>query len=100
MVKKYSKKHKVGEKWPEWYYANEEERNDQPPTFPPEQPHPSTKEHQQHWNQTITPAGPVGQLIESILWHGMAIDDQLRVHQKGEPPLDIIKTPFPEPQGP
>ena len=74
--------------------ANEEEGNDQPPSFPPEQPHPSTKEHQKHWNQTITPVGPIGQLIESVLWHGMVIDDQLRVHQKGEPPLDIIKTPF------
>ena len=74
--------------------ANDEGDNNQPATYPPEQPHPSTKEHQKHWNQTITPVGPIGQLIESVLWHGMVVDDQLRVHQKGEPPLDIIKTPF------
>ena len=94
VLKKYAERHKVGGKWPGWYMANDEGENNQPLLYPPEQPHPSTKEHQKHWNQTITPVGPVGQLIESVLWHGLVIDDQLKVHQRGEPPLDIIKTPF------
>ena len=38
--------------------------------------------------------GPTGLLIKSVLWHGMKIDDDLRIWQKNEPPIDVIATPF------
>ena len=51
--------------------------NDQP--YPNEQPHPSTNDYDTDWNDEIDPIGPVGLLIESIVWHGRKIDDELRI---------------------
>jgi len=61
---------------------------------PPEQPHPSTKEHDDDWDADLKTQGPVGLLIESVLWHGMAIDGDLKIWQKGEPPIDLINAPY------
>ena len=38
--------------------------------------------------------GPVGLLIETVLWHGMMIDKDLKLWQKNEVPLDILRTPY------
>ena len=38
--------------------------------------------------------GPIGLLIESIVWHGMKIDGSLRLWQHKEEPLDILKVPY------
>ena len=40
------------------------------------------------------PLGPIGLLIESIVWHGMKIDGSLRLWQHKEEPLDILKVPY------
>ena len=93
VLKKYAAKHKDNGAWPTWYRPPQDDQESQNHTYPPEQPHPSTKEHDPHWSKDLTPVGPVGLLCESILWHGMTIDDQIRIWQKGEPPLDILKTP-------
>ena len=94
-LKKYAVKHKEAEgEWPCWYYPNEEEAAGKIFVFPPEQPHPSTKEHDQHWNRSIVPVGPIGLLIEAALWHGMAIDDKLNLRQKAEQHIDIVGMPY------
>jgi hypothetical protein len=38
--------------------------------------------------------GPTGLLIKSVLWHGMKIDEDLKLWQKNEPPIDVVTTPF------
>ena len=62
--------------------------------YPEAQPHPSTKEHDVDWNKEIQPRGPVGLLIESLVWHGLAIDQDLRIRQKNEPAIDILNMPY------
>ena len=94
-LKKYAVKHKEAKgEWPCWYYPDEEEAAGKTFVFPPEQPHPSTKEHDQHWSRSIVPVGPIGLLIEAALWHGMAIDDRLNLRQKAEQHIDILEVPY------
>ena len=38
--------------------------------------------------------GPIGLLIESITWHGMKIDSNLRIWQKNEEPISILAVPY------
>ena len=33
-------------------------------------------------------------LIESVVWHGMRIDDNLRIWQRNEEPISIMKVPY------
>ena len=33
-------------------------------------------------------------MVESVLWHGMAIDGDLKLWQKNEPPIDILTMPY------
>ena len=94
-LKKYATKFKdVKGRWPSWYYPTDQEASGRTFEYPPEQPHPSTKEYSQHWDQDIAPVGPIGLLIEAALWHGMALDDQLILRQKAEQPIDILKVPY------
>ena len=65
-----------------------------PGTLPDEQPHPSTNEHDENWDEDISSTGPTGLLIESILWNGMQIDNQLRIWQRQEQPISILETPY------
>ena len=32
--------------------------------------------------------------IESVVWHGMRIDDNLRIWQRKEEPINIMKAPY------
>ena len=38
--------------------------------------------------------GPIGLLVESVVWHGMNIDAQLRIWQRKEEPISILKVPY------
>ena len=77
-VLKYAKKHKQGERWPKWFYHLDEGAVADEFVFPCSQPHPSTKEHDQSWDKELLALGPIGLLIEPVLWHGMAIDKDLK----------------------
>ena len=61
---------------------------------PNEQPHPSTNEHDDDWDDDITSLGPIGLLVESVVWHGMRIDDDLRRWQRKEEPIIMLKVPY------
>ena len=76
------KTHKRGKQWPKWYRGSDVDCNGNDQPYPNEQPHPSTNDYDTDWNDEIDPIGPVGLLIESIVWHGMKIDDDLRIWQK------------------
>ena len=93
-LQKYVKKHEVDGRAPNWYYQHEDNSDDYQHNFPPAQPHPSTNEYDKQWDKHIEPQGPIGLLIESIVWSGMAIDQDLRIWQNGEQPIDIFNTPY------
>ena len=76
MLLKYASKSRRNGKWPSWYHDTDEH------TYAYPQPHPSTKDHKMDWNKDIEPVGPIGLLIESVAWHGMAIDGDLRIWQQ------------------
>ena len=38
--------------------------------------------------------GPIGLLIESVAWHGMKLDANLRIWQKNEDPISILDVPY------
>ena len=92
--KVYAEKHKRGEQWPKWYRDSSEDDNRNTQTYPNEQPHPSTNDYDIDWSDDIEPIGPVGLLIESIVWHGMKIDDELQIWQRREESLSILKVPY------
>ena len=58
--------------------------------YPCPQPHPSTREHDQNWDKELNALGPIGLLIEAVLWHGMAIDKDLKIWQRNEPVIDTL----------
>ena len=39
-----------------------------------------------------TPKGGVGLLINSIIWHGLKFDEEWRIRQKDEEPIDLFET--------
>ena len=82
VLNKYAVKHKVNDVWPVWFRPPQSQQDGHDHLYPPEQPHPSTKEHDLHWSKDLTAVGPIGLLCESILWHGMTIDDQMRIWQQ------------------
>ena len=95
ILQKYVAKHRRGEQKPKWYHGPANSGTESEAfQFPIEQPHPSTKEHAGDWDADINAQGPVGLLVESILWHGMAIDDDFNIWQKGEPPIDLFNVPY------
>ena len=81
-IRTYATKHKRNGKWPVWFQHQNEDEPDRERTFPDEQPHPSTGEHDENWDQDICAMGPIGLLIESTVWHGFKIDDSLKLWQK------------------
>ena len=93
-LRKYAEQNKEGKEWPAWYFHHDVERAESNFKYPDEQPHPSTKDHSPNWDRSIKPAGPIGLLIESALWHGMAIDGNFKLRQKGEQPVDIFNLPY------
>jgi len=36
----------------------------------------------------------MGLLVESIVWHGMAVDEDLKIWQANEPAIDLLKIPY------
>ena len=46
------------------------------------------------WNDDITSFGPIGLLVDSVVWHGMRIDDNLRTWQRKEEPISILKVSY------
>ena len=94
MMAKYAENHTVNGKIPDWYHPIGNDSDEKPKRYPNEQPHPTTKDHDPKWADQIQAEGPVGLLIESAAWHGVAIDGRLRLWQKGEEPVDILKMPY------
>ena len=80
--------------WPSWYRDEEQEEGEHDETYPDEQPHPSTNEHDENWDDDICSVGPIGLLIESVLWNGMQIDADLRIWQRNEQPISILEAPY------
>ena len=62
--------------------------------YPDEQPHPSTNEHDENRDEDICSVGPMGLLVESVVWHGMEIDVELRMWQRREEPISILEAPY------
>ena len=96
MLRRYADKHMKEQEWPKRYQQINDEANskeDRPSTFQLEQPHPSTNQHQADWRKDLEPYGPVGLLVESIIWHGMVIDQHMRIWQQNEEPIDILHMP-------
>ena len=50
-----------------------------PCKYPIEQPDPYTREHDHDWDREIQSLGPIGLLIESIVWSGLVIDAEFRI---------------------
>ena len=46
------------------------------------QPHPTTKEYDADWDREIQAEGPIGLLIEAIVWNGLVIDKEMRIWQR------------------
>ena len=97
---KYARRHAKGEEWPNWFYDTEAEEPKQSSSYPAGQPHPSTNEHTCDWDQDIDPMGPVGLLVESVVWNGLAIDKNFQLWQAGEEPVSILATPYQSLKGP
>lgn len=79
ILETYAERHRRGMRWPKWYREASTENDGNRQQFPSEQLHPSTNDYDTYWNHEIDPIGPVGLLIESIVWHGMQIDDDLQI---------------------
>ena len=60
-------------------------------TYPLEQPHPTTKQHDTEWKDEIEAMGPVGLLIEAATWSGLKLDADLMLWQSNEEPIDILR---------
>ena len=94
---KYAQRHKVDGRWPKWFQPTEQGEPkviQTPKVFPMEQPHPTTKQHEAGWKDQIEPLGPVGLLIEAAVWNGLVIDQEMRLWQRNEEPIDILCTPY------
>ena len=80
-LRRYAAKHKNGKEWPAWYFDNGNE-HERPNHFPNSQPHPTTQDYDRDWDAEIDPQGPVGLLIESLVWSGLKIDKKIFIWQK------------------
>ena len=94
MIWKYAEMNKEGRDWPKWFHPNKGEISTRPERYPIEQPHPSTKDHDSNWRAQVTPEGPIGLLIESIIWNGLVLDGEMRIWQSEEEPIDLMAYPF------
>ena len=94
LLKIHATKHKRGGQLPKWYWDQSQNDDGKDEAYPNAQPHPSTNEHDLEWSDDISPLGPIGLLIESVVWHGMRIDDELRIWQRKEEPISIMKVPY------
>ena len=93
-VVKYASKHKQDGKLPASYHDIDSEGSRRPKTYPQPQPHPTTKDYDQNWDAEIDPQRPIGLLIESAVWSGIAIDRELKLWQRNEEPICLLIMPF------
>ena len=91
---KYANKQKRNGQWPEWYHQLQEGQMVHPTRFPAGQPHPSTKAYQAEWNNEIKAMGPIRLVIEAVVWNGLAIDNNFKIWQMDEEPIDVLGTPY------
>ena len=82
------------DKWPKWYHQCHHGDHRPPTTYPRAQPHPATKAHEPNWSDEIQAKGPIGLLIEAVVWNGLVIDDDLKIWQRNEEPIDLVKMPY------
>mgnify|MGYP003319547376 CR=1 FL=1 len=61
--------------------------------FPSAPPHASTKDYAHDWEAHLDPLGPIGLLVESVAWNGLAIDKHLNIWQHAEQPVGILTMP-------
>ena len=94
IMETYASTHKRNGKWPKWHRHEAQDEDDHEEAYPEEQPHLSTNEHEENWNEDICSVGPIGLLVESVVWHGMKIDAELRIWQRKEEPISILKVPY------
>ena len=94
----YANKNKRNGKWPSWYSSTNDDDPRQQQSYPSEQPHPSTGEHEAGWDDDILAMGPIGLLIESLTWHGMKIDSDLNVWQRKRGTDKHTASAVPKPQ--
>ena len=87
-------KHRRNGKWPKWFRHEDDDDSNREQSYPDEQPHPSTGEHDENWDEDICAMGPLGLLIGSAVWHGFKLDDNLRLWQKNEEPISILEVPY------
>ena len=67
---------------------------ERPLAYPIEQPHPTTKDFDPNRNAAIKPMGPIGLLIETVVWNGLVLDQNLRIWQKKGEPIDVLNMPY------
>ena len=65
-----------------------------PDRYPLPQAHPTTKNFDNNWDDDIKAVGPIGLLIESLVWNGLVIDQHFFIWQQGEEPIDIKTYPY------
>ena len=77
ILQDYANKHKIEGTWPMWFRVEAQNDDEDDEAYPNEQPHSSTNEHDDDWSDEIISLGPIGLLVESMVWHGMRIDEDL-----------------------
>ena len=93
-ILRYATDNKEGDEWPKWYHHCGEERNKRPDVYPPPLPHPTTKDYSRNWDDNIDPQGPIGLLVESLVWSGLVIDDNFNIWQHKEQPVSLVDNPY------
>ena len=94
IITMYAGKHGSGESWPQWYQHQEEGSCAKATRYPIPQPHPTTKHHDDQWDSEIDAYGPIGLMIQAIIWNGLVIDSQFRVWQPDEEPINILRMSY------
>ena len=67
ILRTYATKHRRNGKLPKSYRHEDQEDETQAEVHPDEQPHPSTSEHDENWDEDICFVEPMGLLIESVV---------------------------------
>ena len=58
------------------------------------------KEHATNWSDGIQAEGPTCLLIEAVVCNGLVIDNDLKIWQRNEEPIDLARTPYQNLQAP
>lgn len=79
---------------PKWYRQSQATEQKPSDRYPDVQPHPCTKAHAPSWGDEIQAIGPVGLLISAAVRNGLVIDNDLKIWQRNEEPIDLLNTPY------